>query len=300
MQGRPGKITALILFMMVASGAWAQEIEVKGGFIEDEMLLGENINFWMTAAYPPHFEMVLPDSNYNFNPFEFSDRTYFETRLIEGKAFDSVVYLLQSYEIDQVQYLSLPGVILNQQDSMVIKTGTDSIRFVELAPVVSDTTRLQTNVNYQPVRRQFNFPLMYYILAGLLVIILIVLLVFGKRIVRYVQLRRLRKEYEKFSEQLTGYIHQLKKEPSPEVAEEALVLWKNYQQKLDEKPFGSYTTKEILSLQFTSELEKPLQSIDRLIYGRRPQASVYQDFQQIEDFTQHRYTKKIAEIQDGK
>jgi hypothetical protein len=176
----------------------------------------------------------------------------------------------------------------------------DSIVFAELAPIVTDTTSLKTNVSYQDVTLAFNYPLVYYIVGGIVFVLLILVLLFGKRMLRYLKLRRLKKEYEKFSSRLTEYIRELKKQPDPQLAEEALVYWKKYQQKLDDQPFESYTTRDILRLSFAQELEKPLKSIDRLIYGNRNGETVYQDFQQIEDFSQHRFTKKVAEIQDGK
>ncbi|MEQ9007754.1 MAG: hypothetical protein RLP12_07710, partial [Ekhidna sp.] len=111
---------------------------------------------------------------------------------------------------------------------------------------------------------------------------------------------RLRTQYEQFSEVFNSYINKLKVDPEPELAERALVFWKNYQQRLDKVSFSVMTTKEILSHDFTKELDKPLKSIDRVVYGKRVQENVFQDFQQIDEFTQDRYSKKVEEIKDGK
>lgn len=278
----------------------AQEITVRGGFIEDSLLIGQDVNFWMASSYPPDLEMVFPDSLYTFSPFEFSDKTYFPTKIKGGLAYDSTVYTIQSFEIDQVQYLKLPAIILNGTDSIVMETPLDSIFLTELAPVVTDSTKLKTNLDYQAVDRQFNYPLMYYILGGLAVLIIILLLIFGKRILKWLKLRRLRMQYEQFSEVFNSYITKLKVDPEPELAERALVFWKNYQQRLDKVPFSVMTTKEILSYDFAKELDKPLTSIDRVVYGKRVQENVFQDFQQIDEFTQDRYSTKVEEIKDGK
>ena len=79
-----------------------------------------------------------------------------------------------------------------------------------------------------------------------------------------------------------------------------MIFWKNYQQQLDKVPFSVMTTKEILNQDFATELNKPLKSIDRVVYGKRVQENIFQDFEQIDNFTQDRYSKKIAEIKDGK
>lgn len=277
-----------------------QEIIVKGGFIEDSLFIGQNINFWLSASYPPSLEMVFPDSNATFSPFEYSDKQFFKTELKNGMAFDSTIYTLQSFEIDPIQYLQLSAVILNGKDSTIIKTPLDSIYFTELAPAVSDTTQLKTNTNYQAIRTQFNYPLLYYILGGLFLLVLILLLIFGKRIVKFFKVRKLQKEHRKFSETFTLFLKRIKSDPKPEIAEDALSIWKSYLESLDKVTFSTLTTKEILSYDFAKELEKPLKSIDRMVYGKGIQEKIYQDFQQIEDFAFERFTKRIEEIKHGK
>ncbi len=299
MQGGRGSFLAILLFVF-STKIFAQEIKVSGGFVEDSLLIGQDVNFWITATYPSELEMIFPDSTYNFAPFEFSSKTFFPTKSQGNKAFDSTVYSIQSYEIDLVQYLSLPAIILDVLDSTLIRTPIDSIMLKELAPMVSDTTQLIANTSYEAVNRFFNYPLLYIVLGSLLFIAVVLLLIFGKKIIRFFRLRKLRKDYERFSEQLSGYINSLKSNPESDLAEKALFFWKRYQERLDKFPFTKLTTKEILAQSFAKELEKPLHSIDRLVYGKRQTETIFQDFQQIEDFTQYRYNKKVEEIRDGK
>lgn len=298
MQGGIGKFL-VGLFLIFSLQVSSQEIKVNGGFVEDSLLIGQNVKFWITASYPASMEMVFPDSNFNFSPFEYSTKEYFPTKSEGGIALDSTVYSVQSYEIDLIQYLQLPTVILDGEDSTVINTPIDSIFFMELAPFVSDTTELIANTNYSAVDRQFNYPLFYYVIGGLVLVGIVLLLIFGRKIIRYFKLRKLRKEYEKFSLQLTEYIGKMKDDPESSLVEMTLVYWKRYQEKLDKYPFTKLTTKEILRNTEAQELEKPLKSIDRLVYGKRPTETVFQDFQQIEDFTQYRYNKKVEEIKNG-
>lgn len=300
MRERRGKYWLVIIALICSFGINGQEITVKGGFVEDSLMIGQDVNFWMSATYPPDMEMVFPDSLYSFAPFEISYKTYFPTALKEGLAYDSTIYTIQSYEIDKTQYLKLPAVILNGADSTKLETPLDSIFLTELALNVSDTTALKTNLDYQLVGTQFNYPLMYYVIGGLILLIIILLLIFGRKIIKWFKLRRLRSQYEEFSEAFNAYIKKLKVDPDPELAEKALVLWKGYQQRLDKVPFSVFTTKEILSQEFTQELEQPLRSVDRVVYGKRVQEDVFQDFEQIEDFTQERYSKKVEEIKDGR
>ena len=279
--------------------AKAQEVRINGGFLEDSLVIGQNINFWISAYYPPEMEMIFPDSNATFTPFEYASKKYFTTELRGNFAFDSTVYTLQSFEIDPIQYLQLPAIILSKEDSISFATPLDSIYLTELAPVVTDTTKLKTNLAYQAVDRQFNYPLMYYIAGGLVLIAVVLLLIFGKKIVKYLKVKKMERDYKAFSQAFSEYIHRLKETPEPGIAEKALAIWKKYQERLDKIAFASFTTKEILALEFTQELQEPLKSIDRVVYGKRTQENIYQDFQQIEDFTDDRFQKKITEIKHG-
>ena len=287
------------LMLMVNLSLHAQKVEVTGGFIEDSLKIGENIHYWMKATYPKQLDVILPDSNYTFAPFEYAEKYYVPSVLREDEVTDSAVYTLQSYEIDPVQYLSLTAYVINKGDSIKISVDEDSIYFQELVPQVSDTTQLKQNLSYQDANTITNYPLILIILGLLIVIALVILLVFGGRIRKYLKLRKLRKEYEKFSERLTVSIRQLKNAADQKEAELALVEWKSFLETLEERPYTKLTTKEIMSLGVADELKESLRNIDRCVYGGVTDETLYKDFQSIEDYTQHRYMVVTEEIKNN-
>ncbi len=299
MRGGQGKLFS-VLFLLFWQVANAQEVQIKGGFVEDSLVIGQEVDYWITASYPPSMEIIFPDTNSSFSPFEFAGKTYFQTEMRNNAVFDSTVYTLQSFEIDPVQFFQLSAIALSKEDSATLKSPLDSIYLTELAPTVSDSTRLKTNLDYQEVARQFNYPLMYYIIGGLAVIAILILAIFGSRIIKFFKIRRLERDFKSFAERFDEHINSLKESPDPAIAEKALSIWKKYQQRLEKIAFSSFTTTDILELEFTKELTDPLKSIDRVVYGRKMQEKVYQDFQQIEDFTNDRFQRKIAEIRNGK
>ena len=296
MRGEQGRRLLIVVVLFFGLKVNAQDVTMKGAFLQDSLKIGQEINFWITASYPPEVDLLFPDSNYNFSPFEYVSKKYFPTSIANGLALDSTVYTLQSFEIDKVQFLDLKAIVLQGKDTSIFPTPTDSIFLVELAPIVTDTTSLKTNLDYQAVDTEFNFVLLYIVLAALFVLSTFLLILFGKRIVRYFKLKKLQREYSSFSNQFNAYLEQLKIDPTPDVAEVALSEWKKYQQKLDKRPFTTLTSKEILALDNTQELSLPLKSIDRMIYGKKMQEKVYQDFQQIEDYSYERYQRKIEEV----
>lgn len=280
--------------------ALAQEIEVKGGFLTDSLKVGQPVDFYLTARYPASLDVLLPDSTFDFSPFEYAGRQLFDTRENEGQAIDSVVYSLRSFEIDLVQYLRLPGTLYRTKDTLRVFSSRDSIFFQELVPVATDTTALVTDTSYQKVSRQLNKPLVAVLLGALIVIALAVLLIFGKRIRRHFILRRMAKAHQAYSDKMGQFIRELKTDGLPETAEQALSTWKKYQERIEKLPFSKLTSKEIVHYPFGEELREPLRAVDRCVYGKMPSGSVYQDFQHLLDFSEMRYQAKVDELKHGK
>lgn len=288
-----GFFFTLVLF------AYGQEIEVKGGFVQDSLKIGLNVEYWMAARYPVDMDLFLPDSNFDFSPYELADRKYFETKADSAFALDSVVYSLQSFEIDLVQYLQLPATLIQHKDSTRIFTEKDSISLVELVAQATDTTKLKTNTDYQRVGQQFNTPLLLIILGVLAVIALIILLAFGKKIQRHFLLKRMTKAHKKFLYSLSTQIELLKNSGEPNVAEVTMSIWKKYQESIEKKPFTKLTSKEMVQYDFAEELADSLKMIDRCVYGKISSETVYQNFQYLEGFTQNRYDHHIEKIKYG-
>ena len=292
-----GKIIGLLL--MISMSSLGQEVLVKGGFVQDSLKIGEEVNFWLSAKYPYNFDILLPDSTFNFEPFEFGGRRYFETLADSSLAVDSVVYSLQSFEINPIQYLNLPALILRNGDTTMVHSDLDSIRLVELVKAPSDTTALVTNTELQEVSTEFNSPLLMIILGIFILITLVIVFIFGKKILRHFKLKRMAMAHESFIETLEHLISKMKGTAEPEVAEEAITIWKQYLEKIEKRPVTKLTSKEIVAYDFAKELREPLKAVDRCVYGKMPSETVYQDFENLEDFAQNRYDHRISKIKLG-
>lgn len=48
----------------------AQGVRVENGFLNDSVKVGQPVQFYLTARYPAHLDIIFPDSTYNFSPFE--------------------------------------------------------------------------------------------------------------------------------------------------------------------------------------------------------------------------------------
>ncbi|MEO9966777.1 MAG: hypothetical protein ABJF11_13350 [Reichenbachiella sp.] len=293
-------ISVGILFSLILSSTFAQEVSPYGKFQQDSVMIGEEIQYSLSVRYPKEWKVIFPDSTHDFAPFEFYEKQYFPSRTDSTHVFDSAVYRLSTFEIDLVQQLQLPVYLLNGNDSTIIRSNTDSVLFKELVVQVPDSLKFRENLSFQVVDYAFNYP---YFMLGLGIFIVLAIgsfLVFGKSIRDKIKLYRMRKAYEKFSLQFERGIIKIKQsETNTALIEEQLVIWKKYMEKIEDRPFTKYTSKEILQMGFEQELKEVLQNIDMSIYGAIDSEEMHKNFEALEDFTLVRYQTKVKEVKNG-
>jgi ABC-type multidrug transport system fused ATPase/permease subunit len=281
----------------------AQEIKVSGGFLKDSIQIGEPVGYYLTAAYPQALTVLFPDSTYSFVPFEFERKKISPTYTAGGISRDSVVYFLSTFEIDKVQYLSLPVFVTSARDCTVYTPIADSIYLVELVTtlppdsVSAQNLSLKTNTLYEKVISQFNFIILIISIVVLLVTAVIIWIVFGKRIRKYFKLKKLQKSHSKFIQAFTDQFQQLSTIFSSEKAETAISLWKKYLEQLEKRPYTKLTTRETIEMEPNEKLAINLKMIDRAIYGN--QTSVNEPLEVLKNFAEERFQIKLEEVKNG-
>ena len=291
--------SVVFLFALLNIVCLAQSVTPYARFLDDSTTIGEKIRFSLSVEYPSYFDVVFPDSTTDFSPFEYLSKEYFPTRLDSATAFDSVVYMLSTFEIDTFQSLQLPIYLVDGNDSVEIKSNPDSVVFMGVVKVIPDSLELRSNTTYLPVDYTFNYP---YLIIGVAIfgaLATILVLVFGKTVRTRFRLYKLKKDFENFSTKFDQGISKIRKnQTSKSLIEEILVLWKTYMEKLEDKPFTKYTSKEIKIAGYSEELQHVLQSIDRSIYGSFDNQEMHKNFESLEDFTIERYQSKLEELKN--
>jgi hypothetical protein len=82
--------------------------------------------------------------------------------------------------------------------------------------------------------------------------------------------------------------------------EAIIVLWKRYLQRVEGKPYLTYTSLEINRLLADQTLKKTLQEIDRWIYGGMPIENLSQCLRNLREKSVELYEKKRNSIRSGK
>jgi hypothetical protein len=279
------------------------KITITSGFLEDSMVVGDQVRYYLTALYPQHLDILFPDSTYAFEPFEYHHKTYIPTRTRDSVSYDSVVYFLQSFEVDLVQTLQLPIYQLHKKDTITHLSLVDTIRLSELVTIPLDTIPtealpLKWNVAYEHVKKLFNYPIAFIIGLALTLLGVVLWMLFWKPVKRYFKLRSLNKRFEKFQQQFNTEVQNIQTN-RPSTIETPLNTWKNFLENLENNPYTKLTSKEWFELDKDETLYQQLRRIDQAIYGSVGADSTTEAFNNLKNIAEERYRKKAQHIKHG-
>ncbi len=271
----------------------------KGKFLSDSVKVGLPVKYALSYRHKATADVFFPDSAYNFAPFEMVKREYFNTVTDQNGSLDSVVYTLISFEVMPLQELSLPVYVRAKRDCTRVFAPMD---YVVLNSIINpnaniDTLALKKDTRLIPIAQQVNFPLIFLIIIGLLLLVGMVFWFFGKPIRRQVRLFNFRRRYDDFRklfQRLSRGTEDAKKRL--ENIEKAVVLWKIYIERIEHKPFTTFTTKEILDNLKDSRLSDALREIDATVYGGVYSSKTIASLQVLQELAEGLYRERRVEM----
>jgi hypothetical protein len=213
-----------------------------------------------------------------------------------------VVYTLISFEVTPIQELSLPVYVRAKRDCTRVFAPMDNVILESIIPnnVMVDTLTLKKDTRLIPIAQQVNFPLIFLIIIGLLLLIGMVFWFFGKPIRRQVRLFNFKRRYDDFRklfQRLSRGTEDAKKRL--ENIEKAVVLWKKYIERIENKPFTTFTTKEILDNLKDSRLSDALREIDATVYGGVYSKKTIASLQVLQELAEGLYRERRMELGVG-
>ena len=271
----------------------------KGKFLSDSVRVGLPVQYALSYRHKATADVFFPDSAYNFSPFEMVKREYFNTVTDQHGSLDSVIYTLISFEVTPIQELSLPVYVRAKRDCTRVFAPMD---YVILSSIIKpnvniDTLSLKKDTRFIPIAQQVNFPLIFLIIIGLLLIIGMVFWFFGKPIRRQIRLFNFKRRYDDFRklfQRLSRGTEDAKRRL--ENIEKAVVLWKKYIERIENKPFTTFTTKEILDNLKDNRLSDALREIDATVYGGVYSNQTIASLQVLQELAEGLYHERRVEM----
>ena len=273
-----------------------QEIKVEANFIEDSIQIGNIVSYNLNVSYPNNIEVLLPDSNYNYSPFEYINKSYSSTINDSIYNYDEVTYKFTSFNLDSIQFLKLPVFIINSNDSLIMYSNKDSIFLMEFIKELSDSLNLKSNTKFSFVDLAIDYPFLSKIISFLIIFTITFYLLFRKKINKYFKTKYTKKEYNTFINKIEKLNDEIQKDFKIEKIELFLLLWKRYNEKVSKYPYSSLTTSEIIHLGIVNDIKENLNSLDNTIYGNKKITDFKKNFIMLKKHSTKIFNNKLKEI----
>ncbi len=265
-----------------------------GRFLSDTIKIGLPIKYTLSFRHNSSMDVFFPDSSYDFSPFELIEYDFSPTSSNHLGSLDSVVYTLVTFRDDATQSLSLPVYIRSETDCTKKYTPSKN---VYLKKNISPTDKLsfftlkQKN-NLDIIQQQANYPLIAIVSFLIVILVLIINNFFGDYIQRQISLFRFKRRFDDFNKNFQKLSANFEGEGVLLNIERAVILWKKYIEKIDKKPFTTFTTKEILDNLKDERLNDALKEIDSTIYGGVVSSQTKKSLDILKNLAKGLYTEK--------
>ncbi len=263
----------------------------KGRFLTDSITIGKPFQFALSFKHRPDAEVIFPDTNYNFAPFEILKHDYFDTQTDKSGSLDSAVYTLVSFDLTTIQKLSLPVWIVTEQDCTANYSYSRSVVMQQLIQR-KDTLKLKEDTAAKIIDQQINYPFIFLISISVSLISILIYWFFGKQLQRQWQLYQLFSRKRDFSKNFSRLKLKVNQKSGLENVEKAVILWKKYLRRLENKPFETFTSKEIADNLLSEKLAVTLREIDAVVYGGLSSATIIDLLSELESVARERYLRR--------
>lgn len=278
-----------------------------GRFLTDSIDIGRPFQYALTYRHPPTADLLFPDTANQFKPYHVQKVALFTTRT-SGTGFnavsvDSAVYTLLSFETDSAQLLRVPIRLINATDCTDLFTQTDTVFLrSQLRPAPTDPTdytslTVVSETKLAPVQQQFNYPVLGLFVAGLMLASGLLYRLFGRSIRRQWRLYQLNGRHRQFLRQFNRLAQGINADSAANTANQAVIIWKTYLEKIERRPYASRTTSEIAGRVNDERVTNALREADRMIYGGAFSAQSAASLRVLSDVATQRYHRQRANLE---
>ena len=292
-------LTLSLLILQSSYSLNAQKIEYKGYFIKENKTIGDTIYFISTINYPKNIEIIQPDSSNDYKTFEYIDKLIFPSLKIDDRILDSTIYLLRTFNTDTIQSLKLSSYIINNNDSLKITSTEDNLIISNQIQKIDQSLKVKYNTILSKINKLINYKYVTYIIAVILLIIGLTYILFGKKIIIFFKIHRLKKAFKSFENKFEKQQIIYKKEKSKNEIEKLLIIWKVFMEFISNKTYLSSTTKEIKKFNNNKKIITSLKEFDKNIYSPNKNTLKSKDINNVFNEAKHNFNVKLKNTKNG-
>ncbi|WP_080058848.1 hypothetical protein [Spirosoma aerolatum] len=261
----------------LAQNRSVRQAPLQGYFLADSVEIGRPFQYSLTYRHPAIKDVLFPDTGRHFSPYQVQKVVVFPTQTtgtgVAAVSRDSAVYTLISFETDTIQRLQVPIRVIGDADCTQLWSRVDSVflrsklLLAKSDSVQSQPPKLATETDLATLQQQFNYLALVtgFSLVGLVAFLVYLLL--GRTITQQWKLYQLNRQHLRFLSEYNRFCRNINSYTASETANQAIVLWKFYLERLDSLPYTSMTTPELAEQMADNRVTDALREADRMIYG---------------------------------
>lgn len=257
----------ILLFSIFPFIVPAQQVIVKGYFMQDSARLGERVGYVLKATYPESAQLIFPDSNFDLSPLVLLEKQTFISNTEAGITQDSSIYFISNFSLDPGVFLSLPVYEFSRYDSITHYPLEAELKLKLTLDSIPEKLVFEENNIYQTLDKEINWIVNGIFIGGFLVLLVVIYILFNKQIQTYFGELTEKKRWKKFERKWKIQTTILTKNPSITLADEVIGLWKGYMESITNLPIKEWTSSEIGAELEDPEIFRSLRSIDMIIYA---------------------------------
>lgn len=267
-------------------------IVADGQFSKKKLYLGELVDYKLTLKYPKSYEVILPDSNANIEPFEIKKITYTKSSVDSSEhIIDTIHYYFTTYAFIKKLPFRFEILFTNHKDTIKRVFNKDTLYLQERILSVESST-IKNGYKWIKIEGQYNYR--KFILFSILTIIILTIAyrIFGQRLKNRIDVFKLNRREKRFKNEYNKFLKEISKEYKLAIVEKAYIYWKNHLTLIEDKPINSLTSKELVDIYKSKDLEQALQTIDTILYGGIQIGDIVDALKQLKTFVKSRYVYK--------
>ncbi len=299
-----GKFNIIIIscvLLLSTTFASSQELKVEGYFLADSAKLGERVGYVLKAIYSPGTNLIFPDSTFAFGEdIALLEKKTYISQTKNNVTLDSAVYYVSNFSLDPVLKFSLPVFEILKYDSIIHYPEEANLALkLSIDPLPQDLIFEDNNI-YQPLETEFNYPLALVVLGAMVVVAIIMIFVFGKKIQKLWATWMEKRKYRRFLRRWEYAEKSFASEPDMAHADELLGLWKTYMEHLKNKPFREWTTSEISDFLENKAIINDFREIELIIYAGRDGKNIGEACKNLKEVCRDSFQQKLVAQDESK
>lgn len=191
-----------LISVTCAQYAYAQ-VRIQLNIHQDTVAIGRHFQAGLSITYPANLNIIFPDSASDFKPYEWIAAEYIPTQKNGSRLKDSIVYTLRTFEVRDIQKLSLPLKFIRQKDTLFEMSPEDSFKLAARIQSAQDSSlKTLPHTDILPLDPPVDYAGIFLLVIFIILLVLFLIFILRKPFLKMRRKNKLRKEWKQVRKEI--------------------------------------------------------------------------------------------------